>query len=96
MRNKLNKLSIGLVLGLILPIIILFIVYNASYNAMTFSEFVKYTEEFDLFTKIVSICVLPNLGLFFLFIKRNMLMGARGVLFSVIVYLIFIAIYKVV
>lgn len=95
MREKWNKLYIGLIFGLILPIIILFIVYYASYSAMEFWVFVDYLESFDIFTKVVTICVLPNLGLFFLFIKRNMLMGARGVLFSVIIYLILISVYKI-
>jgi hypothetical protein len=96
MRNKLNRLIIGLAVGLILPIIVLFIVYYASYSAMEFSVFIDYLEQYEIFTKVITICVLPNLGLFFIFIKRNMLMGARGVLFSVIIYLIVISIYKIV
>ncbi|HBS87622.1 MAG: hypothetical protein A2W91_15270 [Bacteroidetes bacterium GWF2_38_335] len=94
--NKLNKLWIGLALGMLFPLIILVIVYFASYRGISFSDFIKITTTYQIFTQIVSICVVPNIGIFFFFTKRNLLLGARGVLIATFVYLILILIYKVV
>ena len=82
MWQKLNKTSIGIVGGLVLPIIVFFVYYEIKYNAVSFSSFVAQLWEFKLLIKLLSLCVLPNLLLFYLFIQKNLLWAARGVLIA--------------
>ena len=83
--NK-NKLSIGLIIGILSPIVIFLIVYLINYDqysAMINRGVLSVSGvRFDLFLKIGSLCVIPNLLIFFYFTRQNALYSARGVLLA--------------
>jgi len=84
--DKLNKRNIGLILGLILPVISAIIVYKTKFFYLTPGEFYNQLIEMGIHLKIVSLAVVPNLLLFFIFIWLNYLMAARGVLLATFIY----------
>jgi len=80
MPTKWNKLLTGLIPGLVVPLItflVLFLILKGNY---TFSDFFNRAVDRHILTKFLSLSVLPNLLLFFLFIRKDFLLSARGVL----------------
>lgn len=94
MKYSLNNLYLGLVLGLLIPVIALFIFYFSTYNNQSIIDYLSHLISIDIVTQLVSLCVVPNLLLFFIFIWTNKLYSARGVLFATIIYTIIVFIIK--
>lgn len=92
MKFSLNKLWIGAIIGILAPIATLFIVYNTKNETKTFFEFIDYLRIMGVYLKLLSMCVIPNLFFFFVFIWRNYLAAARGTLFATILYAIVVVI----
>ncbi len=86
-RKKIDKVWIGFLFGLIAPLISLYIGYLVKYNYLTFSEFYhRILITNMILTPIISLCVITNLLVFFIFIWTHRNFSARGVLFSTIIY----------
>ena len=87
LRKKLDNVWVGAVLGLCAPLITLYGFYLVRYNHLTFSDF--YHDILlanQIVTPVVSLCVITNLLVFFIFIWTNRNYSARGVLLATIVY----------
>ncbi len=92
-----NKFSIGLIVGLIVPILTMGIVfiYDAQRNG-GFNKFLyllkEVNENADIFVYYIlpriSLCAIPNLLFFFLFMRKNYYQGGRGVILATILYTI--------
>jgi len=94
-RQKYDAIPIGLVPGLIMPVISFYIFYlikNSS--SMTFLEFVQYLNGSGVVPQSITLGVLPNLLVFFIFIWTNKYQSARGVLLATMIYTAAILIYK--
>jgi len=85
-RTRWNNMPLGLILGLLLPVITFVAIYFVQFSQYNMEEFMMYLFGFSVLTKVMSLCVLPNLGLFFLFIRRNLLFSARGMLMATIIF----------
>ena len=93
-NSSLNKVLTGLILGVLVPAIAVLIFYFWNFSRVPFSFFVKHTLQLHVLPQIISLCVIPNLGLFFLFIWLNHLYSARGVLFATFIITIAVIILK--
>lgn len=94
MKSKFDNLRLGLLLGIIAPALIMFIIYFIQFTNFNLSELVDLLVEKKVFTKIVSLCVIPNLALFFLFLNKNYYQSARGILTATFIFAIFVFITK--
>ena len=94
MTSKINNLKLGLLLGILAPALTMFIIYVAKFNDYGLRELVDMLVAKKVFTKIVSLCVVPNLALFFLFLNKNYFYSARGVLMATFVFAIFVFVTK--
>ncbi|MCX6223717.1 MAG: hypothetical protein NTV01_03030 [Bacteroidia bacterium] len=83
-----NKLWIGLAAGLIVPAVALTCYYFARYSDLSLIDFLKAYKNLGILTHIISLSVLPDLLVFFLFIRRNLLKSARGVLLATFIFTI--------
>ena len=92
--EKFNKQWLGFVLGIIIPFLTLAIVYLLGFNDHSIKGFYVLISTLQIASKIFSLCVLSNLGLFFLFIWGNLNFGARGVLMSTFLIAAVILIYQ--
>ena len=92
--SKYNKIWLGFIIGLLIPIIFFFASYVLFFNHFTLGEYITNTFQFKLLSAITSLCVIPNLLLFFIFIWTNRLLSARGVLMSTIFYGVIVAILR--
>ena len=79
---KLNKVWVGMAAGIIVPLIALACFYLARYSHLTLMEFFKVYRNLGILTHIISLSVLPDLLVFFLFIRQKYLKSARGVLLA--------------
>lgn len=87
LSRKFDNGWIGFVVGLLSPMITLYGFYLVKYSHISFKKFyldVLFAN--NIVTSSISLCVLTNLLVFFIFIWTNRNLSARGVLFSTIVY----------
>jgi len=93
-KSKYDNLKLGLILGILAPALTMFVVYLIWFTQYDFSELLDFLLKKRLFTKIVSLCVLPNLALFFLFLNKNFYRSGRGILMATIIFAIFVFVTK--
>jgi hypothetical protein len=93
-RNQYDRLLIGWLLGIISPLIIFLIVYELKYSDMEFMVYLRNVWQMKIFLKILSLCVFPNLGFFFLFYRLKYDMAARGVIMATFMYAFFVMVGK--
>ncbi len=81
MKNiDLNKIWIGFIAGLIAPSLVFWIYYYINYEALSIERFIKYLKLGDIYTPLISLCVLANLAIFYPFLWKEQWNGAKGVL----------------
>jgi hypothetical protein len=85
-----NRL-LGLALGIVVPILtfILFYLYR---NPVSFKIFYDQVLTVNVISRLVSLCVIPNLLVFFIFIWTNRYKSAYGVIAATFVYAIVVLI----
>ncbi len=80
MLQKIDKFWVGLILGLVIPAIAITLFYYFGYARHTNLTYYEMIMAKNLFSKILSLAVIPSAGVFFLFIWGNRLNAAKGVL----------------
>lgn len=81
-KPEFNSQKTGFVSGIILPVISFFIFYLIRYGGVPMTEFLKYTYFRGILSSLLSLNILPNLIVFYLFIRKDYLLSARGVLLA--------------
>jgi hypothetical protein len=92
--KKLDKIGWGAFLGILLPAVALYIFYKIRYENLGISEFLKSFHEMGILTHVISLSVIPNLILFFLFMHKNYLKGGRGVLLATFLFAFLVLIIR--
>ena len=88
-----NTQRIGIISGLLIPVIIIvgFFIYKSPDNISAFfDEIIRV----GIISELVSLCVIPNLLLFFIFMWTNRLQSGRGVIGATFIYVIVVLILK--
>ena len=81
-----DKTWIGLIIGLFAPFITFLLYYEINYHYMTIRGFINTLKLGDTYTPVLSLCVLANLGVFYLFLWKEKYKGTRGVLGATFVW----------
>jgi hypothetical protein len=89
-----DRLWVGFAFALLLPVITLFIVYLHTFDNYSIKQFFHFLIAMRIISKLFSLCVIPNLALFFLYIWGDFLKGARGVLMATFVVTVFILVLQ--
>jgi len=84
----------GVFAGILAPAITMGIIYLVNFNAMNFSDYLNYLFKIQVLSKLISLCAVPNLAVFFIFIKLNWLNPAKGVILSTILFGFLIMVLK--
>ena len=92
--KKYNNLRIGLILGILAPLLGFYIVYLAGFGGLDFGDFLARLMETRKLSAIISLSVIPNLLLFFIFIWLDYLYSARGVLASTLLFALVVIVTK--
>ena len=94
MRSKFDSPIVGLIVGLIIPIIGMFVFYKYNFKTLDFGEFFEYVSRKDKTPQLISLSVVTNLGVFFLFIWRKYYFSAKGVIMATFIYTLVVLILK--
>lgn len=86
MKKRLNHMRVGLLLGLLVPVLSFVIMYFLGFRGMSLAEFIEVLASRNKLSSVISLSVIPNLLLFFIFIWLNYLYSARGVLASTLLF----------
>ena len=78
--EKYDKLYLGLIAGFVIPVIISLIFWQFSANHNSLAGYIQRIIKADIVTHIISLCVFPNIFLFLVFNRLDMLRATRGVL----------------
>jgi hypothetical protein len=85
MKSKVNKVWLGAFLGILLPAITVLIAWKIRFGHYELEGFFRFLMQKKVLSPLLSLCVIPNLLVFFIFIWLNYLYSARGVLLSTFV-----------
>lgn len=88
--EKYDKLILGLLSGLALPFITGLIIFAFSAGNFTLHEYLVRIVESHIITHSITLCVFPNVAIFLLFNRYDMLKAARGVLAVTIVWAVIV------
>ena len=83
-----------MILGILAPALTMLIVYLVGFTNYELNELVDLLVSKRVFTKIISLCVIPNLALFFLFLNKNYFYSARGILLATVLFALFVFVTK--
>jgi hypothetical protein len=78
--EKYDKIYVGAVGGFLIPVIIGLIVYFFSTGDKSLVEYFQRIVFADILSHIISLCVFPNIFLFLIFNRLDMLRATKGVL----------------
>jgi hypothetical protein len=84
----------GAILGLLAPFLSFYLYYKSSYGYMGHWQFIKYLQSGMILVQVLTMCVLTNLLVFFVFIWTKKDRTSRGILFSTFIYAGFILYMK--
>lgn len=93
-KSRFDSLQLGIIMGLVVPAVGFLVFYMSSFSKVTFSYFVEYAIQIAAISKILSLSLLPNLLVFFLYIWKNYYLTARGILMSTFIWTFAIIIVK--
>jgi hypothetical protein len=90
-----DKFITGFIPGLIMPLAGSYIYHLLFFNYMDTGRFYKHIISNNLFISVLSIGVILNLALFFLFYQLEKDQSARGVIGSTFIYAFIVLYFKV-
>ena len=89
-HEKYDKVLTGLISGLIFPFIVGMIIYAFSSGHQSLHSYLVRIAVSDIITHSITLCVFPNILIFLLFNRFDMLRATRGVLAMTIVWAIIV------
>jgi hypothetical protein len=84
--EQFDKVIIGLIIGLIFPLIVGSGIYLFSSGEMSLVSYLTRISESRIITHSMTLCVFPNIFIFLIFNRFDMLRAARGMLAITIVW----------
>ncbi len=92
MIRRTKHRTVGFVLGLAAPILFFFIAYFLQYSMFSPWQYLRFLVSHQVLSKVASLCVFPNLIVFFTAIGFDKDSVAHGVLFSTILWALAVAV----
>jgi hypothetical protein len=87
-----NNFFTGLLIGFIVPSIVLYLLFLFNKIPGSFTDYVLELNENRILTKVISICVLPLLGVFYLYLRKNWFSGVKGMISAVFIMIFWVII----
>ena len=94
MRTGFNNIYLGLLAGLLVPVLAMAIFYLITFDYISPGEFLQSLITKKKISSVISLGVIPNLLVFFIFIRLNYLYSARGVLAATLMFALIVVITK--
>lgn len=81
-----DKMWLGTVLGMIAPMLTMIGYYYYNFSHISVDKFIDHLFAAHIESKLLSLCVVSNLLVFFIFIWSEKYLSARGVLLATFIY----------
>jgi len=91
---KYDKMMTGIIAGFIIPLLVALVIYFFTAHGRTIAEYLDRILKANILTHAITICVFPNVLVFLLFNRFDMLRASRGVLAITILWAISVFIIK--
>ena len=85
-KSVTDNIWLGLALGLIIPFLTLIFVNADWQHNISFFDFLKRMYDTKALSGLLSLCVLPNLLVFYLFLRKDKYKTVRGIVTAVILF----------
>ena len=92
-RKKLDNIAIGAATGFIIPPIAVYLFYIVQNFNMTFEGFLRYVFEYHVAAKVLSVALVANLIVFYIFLHGKRYNSVRGVIAITFIYALAAIIY---
>lgn len=92
--EKFDKLITGILSALLLPLITGLLIWLFSGNHPSLHSFLNKISDANIVTHAITLCVFPNIFIFLLFNRFDMLRASRGVLGMTIAWTVIVFIVK--
>ena len=92
--GKYDKMTSGIIAGLLFPFVVALVIYFFTAQGRTIGEYIDRILKARILTHAITICVFPNVLIFLLFNRYDMLRASRGVLAITILWAISVFIIK--
>ena len=79
-KHRWNHFWIGLAMGIVMPLVTFLLIYLIFYSEIHFVKFIKYAIVTQALLKILSLCAIPNLAVFYFFLNKEFWRTTRGVI----------------
>lgn len=94
--KKIDNVFFGIIMGLIIPFVLLLLFWYAKfYPEITFTYFLKQQYGFEVLLKVVSLCALSDIPLFYVFYTKHYDKAAKGVIGALMIMIIITVIAKI-
>lgn len=94
--KRFDQILVGWAIGMILPLAIFLIFYMVKYSDLGLTEYLRDIWQAKILMKLLSLCVFPNLAIFFLFLRMRYEMAARGVILATFMYAFAVLVAKMI
>lgn len=84
--DKYDKVFVGLTGGLVLPFVVGTVVFLFSSGDLSLTTFLSKLSTSNIITHSITLCVFPNIFIFLIFNRYDMLRASRGVLAMTIIW----------
>jgi hypothetical protein len=88
--EKYDKIIVGVISGLLLPFVVGVIIYLFSSGHQSLHTYIGRIADSNIITHSISLCVFPNLLIFMIFNRFDMLRATRGVLAMTIIWAVIV------
>jgi hypothetical protein len=92
--EKYDKMLTGIISGFILPLIIGLIIFAFTAHGRSILQYLERISNANIITHAITLCVFPNVFIFLLFNRFDMLRASRGVLAITLAWAITVFIVK--
>lgn len=90
LAEKYDKTITGVVSGILLPAIVGFVIFLFSSKGLSLPGYLSRLAETNIITHSISICVFPNVVIFMIYNRYDMLRACRGVLSVTIIWAVIV------
>ncbi len=97
-KSKFNNIPVGIILGLLTPLVIFLIFYlvQGMPADMSLHSFIFQYSIRNVLPNILSLCAIPNLLIFWLFLQKGNYLSSKGIIIAIFILLIWVIIEKVI
>ncbi len=95
LKPQYNTMLTGTLVGVLFPAAVFYLIYYVKYGSSSkFFEFLKVAADNDAISPMISLSIIINLALFFLFLNTDAANVSRGIIISTLIYGVLIFFFK--